>query len=384
MIKRYKVYYIGFSPINGICNELFFEGSITMYPNNEKGNIFLSNQLIEDDRSDVAVQKFRQFVFEKVEELLSFDPTIKFLIFNDKERTKQICSFINKENIIPGNSFKVLEYLNNKEKIRTKFQGIIPMLDYNWKNGYELDTPFINNVLKQKGKIVVQGEVGAGGNNTYLIQKIEDFNKIEILNNTRYCLSEYKPNTPINITIVVGKDIILFPMSVQLIKNENGRFIYKGADFTYPKHFDSHLKKCIREYSLTIANKVKDIGYRGILGIDFIVDSQQNVYFMELNPRFQASSFYLSRRLESLTGFNLAFLHYLSLINERFPKFNLKLIDEVQGSFLNCNSETESIAIPHDSEIRNGYFPQLKASIYRKLYNASIVKVDNFEKTEIN
>ena len=33
MIKRDKVYYIGFSPINGICNELFFEGSITMYPN---------------------------------------------------------------------------------------------------------------------------------------------------------------------------------------------------------------------------------------------------------------------------------------------------------------------------------------------------------------
>lgn len=33
-----KVYYVEFNANNAICNESFFEGSITLYPTNEKGN----------------------------------------------------------------------------------------------------------------------------------------------------------------------------------------------------------------------------------------------------------------------------------------------------------------------------------------------------------
>lgn len=383
IITKNKVYYIGFSPINGICNELFFEGSITMYPNNEKGNIFFSNKVFTNDRSDTVVQNFRKFILEKVTELLSIDSNIQFMIFNDKKRTKEICDFIPKKNLIVGNSSEILEYLNSKEKIRNFFHKKIPILNSEWKYGFEIHSRFTELYLSKKEKMVIQGEIGAGGENTYLISDIDTLNQIEIYPNSRYCISAYKPNVPINITAVLGKEILLFPISAQLIKNERGRFIYKGADFTYPKQFSDSLKKCIQKYSLIISEHVKNMGYKGILGIDFIIDEHQNVYFMELNPRYQASSFYISRELETNSNLNLAFLHYLSLIDKPFPQLDTNMFEKIQGSFLNCNNHEDAFNIPHDYEIKNGFFPNLESSIYRKLYCSSIIDKGDFEQIKL-
>lgn len=374
-----KIYYIGFSPINGICNESFFTGSITMYPNNEKGNIFFSNEVFKN-YTEFVIHQFREFISIQVKKLLLIDCKTKFLIFNDKERTKKICDFIPEENIIQGNSNELLNYLNNKEEIRKRFYGMIPTLQYNWLDGSELSPKLIKTFLSSDRSIVIQGKTGSGGINTYLVRNIDEFLKIDISRNSRYCLSNYKRNIPVNITCVIGKDILFFPISAQLIKNEKGRFIYKGGDFSYPKVLGEELNKKIQEYSYVIANDIKQLGYKGILGIDFIVDKHKNVYFMELNPRYQASSFFISRKLESCLDINLAYLQYLAFIGEEFPKVNMKLIEDINGSFLNCSSKEKFQKIEADSEIKNGYFPKLNKSVYRQIYNFSIIDMDDFER----
>ena len=40
-----SVYYVGFNANNAICNENFFDGMITLNPNNEKGNIFYTKDI---------------------------------------------------------------------------------------------------------------------------------------------------------------------------------------------------------------------------------------------------------------------------------------------------------------------------------------------------
>ena len=69
------------------------------------------------------------------------------------------------------------------------------------------------------------------------------------------------------------------------------------------------------------------MGYRGVLGIDFILDKEGNIYFMELNPRFQASSFLISKYLEKYCNTNIAELHYLAISNKPLGNNYLENID---------------------------------------------------------
>ena len=75
--------------------------------------------------------------------------------------------------------------------------------------------------------------------------------------------------------------------------------------------FELHSK--INNYSEIILTRLKSLGYRGIIGIDFIIKGN-DVYFLELNPRYQASSFLIDAALTSqgycdLTELNIAFFY---------------------------------------------------------------------------
>ena len=65
--------------------------------------------------------------------------------------------------------------------------------------------------------------------------------------------------------------------------------LYDGWSFEKYSELDNKTKRKIHKQTLAIAQKLKDLGYVGIGGIDYII-KDNNVYFMEINPRFQASS----------------------------------------------------------------------------------------------
>ena len=69
MAKNENIYYIGFNANNAICNERFFKGSITIYPNGESGNIFYSHKKLKDIKSDKFIEKYRQFVENQINEI---------------------------------------------------------------------------------------------------------------------------------------------------------------------------------------------------------------------------------------------------------------------------------------------------------------------------
>ena len=117
--------------------------------------------------------------------------------------------------------------------------------------------------------------------------------------------------------ILIGKyETIKLPISVQLIKQINDRFKYVGADFIYASKLGDKAINKINDYANTVALELKQLGYQGIVGIDYIIDNNDNVYFMELNPRFQASSFIINKYLEKYCSTNLAELHYLAITNK--------------------------------------------------------------------
>lgn len=107
-------------------------------------------------------------------------------------------------------------------------------------------------------------------------------------------------SVPLNITAVIYKDdILIFPPSIQIVVNDSDRLLYKGADFIAYKELNKDIKQKILRYSKVICENLKNIGYRGICGIDYITDMNE-VFFMEINERYQASSYLINMALKEM------------------------------------------------------------------------------------
>jgi len=371
-ITSTDVYYIGFNANNAICNDGFFAGSITLYPTLEKGNIFYSDKLISDTSSPKFLEKYHDFVYKTALKLQSANKNSYFICFNEKIR--KLCSDMLDINIVRSNNPKILNLLNNKFKTRAIAKKYMPILKY--KNLISTNLEYENiKELINSDKFVIQAETGSGGDNTFLVTCKED---MPILNkDSKYCVSEYVNNTPLNISLIIYDDGIQFlPISAQLILLSDYKFKYVGGDFVFAQNLSNNVIDQIKEGSLKISNHIKDLGYRGILGIDFIL-KDGIVYFMEINPRFQASTFLISKVLRSNYNTDVAELHYNALIGNKKTEIVMETIDY---SFLNCNNNEKFDKIKNYIELKNGYFKDNKSSNYRKLFKRSIINEDLFEK----
>lgn len=299
-----------------------------------------------------------------------------FVSFNDKLRTHQICSDIKNLKLVQCNDLSVIDILNDKFKVRDMLCHHVPIFKYLIRCGHEMDYKMICDELKVP-EFVVQIAQGAGGEGTYLIRNELDW-RIMIKPNELYAISRYIKHIPLNKTMIISnEDIVDMPTSVQLIKLTNNRFKYCGGDFICANYLPNRIIDEVNEYSFIIANEIKSLGYRGIIGIDYVYCDDGFIYFMEINPRFQSSSFLISRCLRDIYDVSLAELHYKACFGEKINKYKDFSIEK---SFLNCNKENDYSCYNKSEVIMNGYFEKDHSSIYRKVFNYSLLDMDRFEK----
>lgn len=363
------IYYVGFNANNAICNEDFFKGSITLYPTNEKGNFnFFDYKKQQKCNLDY---EYKDFVEKTISDILETNPNAKIICFNSK--AKELCKKFN-SNFTLSNDDILLAFLNDKYKTRELVKDVVPILNYVWLNNLDLSYSKICNIINSN-TFVVQAVCGAGGNNTYNVLCENDY--CSITNRIgKFCVSSYVKNTPLNVTAIIANDKnIILPPSAQLILSNNSNFLYAGGDFAFVSTLGKSIINKIYDYTNKILNIVKDKGYRGIIGIDYILDKNNKVYFMEINPRFQASSFLINLELEERGFPCLAELNYNALNGLSLPDIKLS----INKSFLNCNEQNSFDEFNADKLVFNGYFKFNKSSIYRKVFNASIINNNLFE-----
>lgn len=126
---------------------------------------------------------------------------------------------------------------------------------------------------------------------------------------------------PVNVHIIVFKNkCVVLPASIQLIEHRGGQFSYIGADFH--AFLTSEQRDKIQTAASMLGEKMRTIGYRGICGIDFMV-SNKGVYFLEINARFQSSTFLTNKLwLNAITIF--LDLMCLKFENSKFRLHNRK------------------------------------------------------------
>lgn len=148
-------------------------------------------------------------------------------------------------------------------------------------------------------KFIIQENHSSGGIGTFLLSEANEHDiSYNIEKHTSYIVSPYyKHSFSVNAHIIISENYIaVLPPSVQIIENINNRLLYKGADFIAYKSISKDIKQKISLYSKKIGESLKKLGYIGILGLDLLVQNNE-VFFLEINPRFQSSSILINKTL---------------------------------------------------------------------------------------
>ena len=203
--------------------------------------------------------------------------------------------------VIGLNPREVLAFLNDKLQTRADFAAknikCVPSEEIYATN---LDYNDLRKHFKT-GNIVIQKSHGGGGYGTYLITPDNAADLIGKLKKemTTFLISPYmETSISVNVHIIVSdKQTVLCPASVQLVETHNNQIMYRGADFIAFRDLPSDIKSSVQIMASKIADILRKMNYRGVAGIDMIVCNDE-VYFLEVNPRFQASSIIIDRYLK--------------------------------------------------------------------------------------
>lgn len=196
------------------------------------------------------------------------------------------------------NSKDILNILNDKQQMRAFLaKNRINIVPFIVKNGENIDYDTLKQLLNGN-KFIIQSTFGGGGIGTFLADE-NNFTEIKekIITGSQYIISNYLENSiSVNTHVfIASKSTVVTPASVQLIENINNQLVYRGADFIAFRDLEKVVQEKIRETSIVISNLLRKMGYRGVAGIDFIVDKTNQIYCCEINPRFQSSSVLLNK-----------------------------------------------------------------------------------------
>lgn len=272
------------------CKHLF-EGSVTFIGSGRDGNISFSSSndyIINYNEDSIELDNFMK---ETLHSILERVPDASFFCYT----TSYIYSLEDPEinaHIICGNSRDTLQLLRNKMNSRLWLNRYVPVLPTVILSGSECEYTYLCSLFPGETAFTIQGCTGAGGTDTYIMSMANHKNTTERLHNNHiYLISPYKERSySTNVHLLFTQDdYYITPGSIQIVEYHDGRMLYRGSDFVEYQNIPTETRDKITKVTQTIAEKIQLLSYRGILGIDFLIVGTE-VYFLEINPRFQSST----------------------------------------------------------------------------------------------
>lgn len=266
------------------------------------------------------------------------------------------------------NKYSTLRLLGNKTMTRIWMKDVADIPDFSVMSARDISYESVRNSFPLYERFVVQKNVSEGGYGTYILDSTsQETVKTHLDCEIIYYVSPFiRDAIPINVTIYIHDDgWFLFPISEQLLSlDSSNRLIYSGSDFCASERLTKETRDEVDAVCEVIAERIHDIGYRGICGVDLLI-SGEKIYFIEINARFQASTMLLDRYMNVSSGKSL----YKALVSNDCEKALRSTFNEnctIKMSFSYRNTDPELV-----SETLNLY-----SSESRHIYDEFISKTD--------
>lgn len=288
-----KLVWIGIRESDTKSVRHLFSGSITLFGSGENGNISLEKETHNRINHNTDFIGVDAFYISAMQYFLNEDEETEFLQYDSLDGISFPKNL--QERIICKNNSDLIDFLNSKFETKEWLKEYCDELPYKIIS----PNPYNINKLQQTSNntaFVCQKNYSCGGNGTFLLGSNEFYDNIK--NDDLILVSEYKKHSfSVNLHVVLYKnEFLIFPPSVQIIDTTNGKFIYIGSDYSVFKSISFKYREMIIDATKKVCVAIQNKGYLGVAGIDFLI-ADNKCYFMEINPRFQASTALLNQFL---------------------------------------------------------------------------------------
>lgn len=305
-MKR-DIFWIGIAESEIIHTSQLFTGSITIFGSGRNNNYSFDKAYNLRYNYNMDNDLWIEFVNKSAEQIVEKYPQCVFMMYYPMDATQY--NNVITSRLVATNDMLALDTLDNKLLCREWLGNDVPTVPNEICYGEKIIAN-IYDKLKDGYKFVIQGEYSCGGSSTWLLTK-ENYHLIfpRIQSNRKYSVSTYLENSiSVNVHIIVySNEVLILPVSIQIISLNEHSFEYQGADFLAFRFLPTAIKEKIIDYAKIIGERLKRSGYLGVCGIDFIA-TKSEVFFSEINPRFQSSSFLLNYAMHD-NGYNFSIQH---------------------------------------------------------------------------
>ncbi len=205
------------------------------------------------------------------------------------------------------------------------------------------------------GPLMIRSDLSIGGHGVWRIESLADLEHLEsgiqaATSGRQFIWQPLKSvtNSP-NVQFEIDDDTCtLLGVSAQQMTES---FAFGGND--YPSELTNSAE--LIEQSTKAAHWLQAQGYRGFVGLDFIVTTDQHIYIVEINPRVNTSSFplMLSTRLGT-AAFKLM--------------TGIRVNPDDLGAFLNTATSTDL----YKPDTNSGYIPLMPLTSTRPILDAMV------------
>lgn len=332
MVNILKYAWIGVRNSDSLQSQ-FISNSITTFGNNTLGNQSFGH--FSNSRRFRNIKNEYSFIKAKMDELIKNDDEVRFLLYDQSEQIyfESLSTYI-----IQLNTNDVISLLNSKVNSKLWLSHTVKTIPFINTTVASLKYKMLLGLFPGVYNFIVQQTYGVGGTSTYAIASELDVLELKrkLLPSTFLLVMPKIDNRiSVNQHIFISDSISIFPCS-EMIYNNNCNTEYSGNIFRKNPKYDADT---ITNISYSIAEKLSQIGYKGVAGIDYIID-HDIPYFVEINPRFQGSTYLLN----------------MALLDQGFKSLQDMTLDLYNGSISN-------------EPLKIGYFDGKISSLYSADYN---------------
>lgn len=386
-MKKKKLVWIGIRESEIAEAKEVFLASITIFGSNKDNNYSFDKTFSRRINYGKENKEWCSFASQIAQMLIKKYPDIEFMGYYPTEMveiSKQI-----KERAICINNNIITDILENKLYTKLWASSFVPTIPFSTFVDTELDYIRFCNAFPEYSQFVLQGTFSCGGSGTWLIRSDEDLTQFtsepdedHIVMVAPYFENSISINTHL---IIYSNTVQYFPPSIQIIEHFEHRLCYDGGDFVAAQKISQNILDKIQQYSKRIGMRLSLIGYRGVCGIDFLVVGEK-VYFMEVNARFQSSTFLLNRSLKrnnlpTLQEMNIdAFYHDVITeipasfdVSESFLGINYTKDTFLQAEYLwECSFRCSEVTCVIDDEIKWTMQMEFDTYLYKLIFGTNI------------
>ncbi len=377
-----KIIWVGNRESEILCSNIFYK-SITMYGSNKGNNVSINSG---------KEKGFINFIIDSIDEELKCND-VKLFFYSTKtaESVASKAPYL-RERIINKYISSFLKFIENKTYSYLWASNIMPIIEFTEMFGNECTYNKLSNIFSKRKKFVIQENYSSGGTGTFVLtEENEDIIFQQLDKYSCYKVSPYyECSYSVNVHIIISnKKISILQPSIQIIENANNRLLYKGADFLAYLKLSPEIKQKILKCAANIGNSLQKLGYLGVCGLDLLVINN-NVFFIEINPRFQASSMLINYALKHNSLPDLQTIVY-DIFNDSVDseilseieniKIEFSMLSFYQNEFLafnnyllsllrNTSANIEKLIVENEGSSINGEY------IFRVIFNTNISSIN--------